>query len=181
MSLPNLLTLLRVPLVFLTALAYDLGWFWVAFTILIVSGLTDWLDGFVARRMGLVSDFGKLMDALVDKVFVLGLYAFLAARQDWPDGAVYAVIVVLAREFLVSGVRMMAASKGWVMPAEKLGKYKTVAQFVSLGALLLVPAWPEASEVFRPLGLAFLAISALLAVISGWGYATALARHSGTD
>ena len=139
MNLPNLLTLSRIPLMFAIVGLMHCHWLGAASLALVLflcAGVSDWLDGYLARRLGLVSNFGKFMDALTDKIFVLGLMiAFVMQYRD----LVFLVLLVLCREFLITGMRMVAASKGVVFAAEKGGKQKTVTQLIALGFLLFIP------------------------------------------
>ncbi|MEZ5276225.1 MAG: CDP-diacylglycerol--glycerol-3-phosphate 3-phosphatidyltransferase [Opitutaceae bacterium] len=137
MNLANLLTLSRIPLMFIiVALLYVdwLGAATVAFVLFVVAGVTDWLDGLVARRQGLVSTFGILMDALTDKVLMLGL---MIALVDLDKVSIFLVLLILGREFMITGMRLVAATKGVVVSAERAGKQKTVTQILSIGAFLL--------------------------------------------
>lgn len=139
MNLPNIITLSRIPLMVVVVWLLERRWTGAALTALVVyvvAALGDWLDGYLARKNKNVSVFGKFMDALTDKIFVLGiLMAFV--EQDWVS--VYWVLAVLCREFLVSGMRMMAAAKGVVVAAERGGKIKTMVQMISMGMLIGVP------------------------------------------
>ncbi len=143
MNLPNALTLIRVPLTFaIVALMYGM-WPWaatIAFWLFIAAAITDWLDGKLARERKIVSNFGKFMDALMDKVLVIGVMIGLLDHdylRPVPDVVVVLlVLLVLTREFLITGLRMMAATRGVVMAAEMGGKIKTVIQMTALGFLL---------------------------------------------
>ena len=128
MNLPNALTLIRLPLTFaIVALMYGI-WPWaatLAFWLYIAAAITDWLDGKLARERNSVSDFGKFMDALVDKVLVIGIMvALLDLGYLRLPGAfvIMLVLMVITREFMISGLRMMAAARGVVMAAERGGK-----------------------------------------------------------
>lgn len=139
----NIVTLLRICLVPVFVLALLSPWpLWFGFSLindgmksLIAAGLfiliscTDWLDGFLARRRGEVSDFGKFMDPLADKILVAAALLALIELGLLPS---WVVLVILAREFIVSGVRMVAASKGVVVAASWYGKAKTVSQMVAI-------------------------------------------------
>ena len=142
-NLPNLLTFSRVPILFLiTGLLY-MQFPWAstaAFIFFIIGALTDWADGYLARKLGLVSNFGKLMDALTDKIFVLGLFLVLLVRDVLPAWALPFLLIMLSREFIVTGLRLVAASNGTVLAAEKSGKQKTVLQILCLALLLLAEA-----------------------------------------
>jgi CDP-diacylglycerol---glycerol-3-phosphate 3-phosphatidyltransferase len=150
MNLPNLITLSRVPLMFLiVGLLYvdHVGVATATFLLFVAAGITDWLDGHLARKRGLVSNFGILMDAVTDKVLLLGIMIALVHLNRVPtrlgDFAlpafipVFLVLLILGREFLITGMRLVAASKGVVVAADKGGKQKTMTQILAVGAFLL--------------------------------------------
>ncbi len=146
MNPPNLLTLSRVPLMFLIVALLYAGWVGaasLAFALFVVAGVTDFLDGHLARKRGQVSGFGKLMDAVTDKVLLLGIMIALVDQNriplpdPWP---VFLVLLILGREFLITGLRLVAASKGVVVSADRGGKQKTVTQILAVGAVLLAEA-----------------------------------------
>ena len=134
MNLPNLVTfsrlLLAVP--FLILLEFS-GWELVAMWIFVVAALTDWVDGWLARRLNQVTELGKLMDPLVDKVLVTGALVALASRGIVPA---WSVTAILFREFLVTGLRAVEASRGVIIPAGWLGKVKAAVQMIAIVALL---------------------------------------------
>jgi CDP-diacylglycerol---glycerol-3-phosphate 3-phosphatidyltransferase len=187
-NLPNLLTLSRIPLMFVIVglmwvdneLAEWTGAATLAFWLFIVAAITDWLDGAIARKRGIVSNFGKFMDALTDKVLVLGIMVALV-RHD-PDLPVTLVLLTLGREFMVSGMRMVVAAKGVVVPADGGGKAKTITQMIAIGFLLATPmlendvtTWtgmsvhPFSGWVHN-IGLLGFVIGTFLAVWSGYRY-----------
>jgi len=134
-----------MPLTFaIVALMYG-TWRWaatIAFWLFIAAALSDWLDGKFARDRNIVSDFGKFMDALCDKVLVLGILIAVLDRDYLRLPGVFVVLLVLVvvtREFMISGLRMMAAARGVVMAAEWGGKIKTIIQLTALGFLLAEP------------------------------------------
>lgn len=148
MNLPNKLTLARVLLVPIFMVAFYLQpgeQKYIALVIFCLAGFTDFLDGYVARKKNLVTDFGKLMDPIADKVLVATAFVLLTQAGRVP-GAV--TVVVISREFLISGVRQLAASKGWVIAAGRAGKLKTMTQMQAIILFLLIdpsarslPAW----------------------------------------
>lgn len=131
MNLPNKLTVVRVLLiplfiVFFLADSVPMHYLW-ALTVFSAASLTDMLDGRIAREQGLVTDFGKLMDPLADKLLVMSaIVCLISAGMVSP----VPVIVILAREFLVSAIRQIAAANGTVLAADKWGKLKTVSQMI---------------------------------------------------
>ncbi|MDQ8192833.1 CDP-diacylglycerol--glycerol-3-phosphate 3-phosphatidyltransferase [Coraliomargarita sp. SDUM461004] len=182
MNLPNLLTLSRIPILFgIVGFLYApfTGASTVAFVLFIIGALTDWADGYFARKQGLVSNFGKLMDALTDKVFMVGLFIALLAHNTLPAWTLPLLLLILSREFLITGLRLVAASSGIVLAAEKSGKHKTVSQIVAAILLLMAVAvrmdFPELlpailGDVLHWGGLTFFVIATLLTVSSGTQY-----------
>ena len=137
MNLPNRLTLLRILLVpaFCAFICMEAGSAQLtAALIFIAAALTDLLDGRIARMRSLVTDFGKLMDPVADKLLVTAAMVFLTAQNRMNAGMCVAFI---AREFIISGFRMVAASRGVVIAAGPLGKYKTTAQMAAIVATIL--------------------------------------------
>jgi CDP-diacylglycerol--glycerol-3-phosphate 3-phosphatidyltransferase len=182
MNLPNLITLSRIPLMFLVVWLMYQGWLGaatLAFWLFILAAVGDWLDGYIARKQNLISTFGKFMDALTDKIFVIGIMIAFVELGTVP---VYWVLIVLCREFLISGMRMMAAAKGVVVAAERGGKTKTLTQLIAVGFLLFVPMlqndvayWlrldfsPYGSYI-QYTGLGLFVLGMYFTVRSGWDY-----------
>lgn len=139
MKLPTLLTLSRVPLLFLIVglLFIDLpGIPSLVFCLFVFAGLTDWFDGYLARKLNQVSNLGKLMDALADKIILLGMFIALLVFELLPTWALALVLLIVVRELLITGMRMVAASSGIILAAELSGKHKTVFQIISIAVLL---------------------------------------------
>ena len=138
MNLPNQLTLLRIALSFgLISFLLTPGLFskLAALVLFTLASFTDWWDGRLARRQGLVSDFGILMDPIADKILVLSaLCAFVQLRVV----PAWMVVLIAAREFIVTGLRLFALGKGTILPAEAAGKHKTVSQIVAISVTLVV-------------------------------------------
>ncbi len=139
-NLPNKLTILRIvmiPLfVFLYESSFSMNYLW-AFVVFALASLTDLLDGKIARKYNLISDFGKLMDPLADKVLVTAaMVCFVADPRALTPS--WVVITILAREFLVTSLRLLAAAKGVVLAADKWGKYKTATTMVWICYTLLL-------------------------------------------
>ena len=132
MNWANRLTLSRLLLTVAFVAALNSPWQYgrtLALIIFLVAGLTDFIDGEIARRYGVVTDFVKLMDPLVDKIMVAAAFISLVPLKAVPAWAATAVV---ARDFLITGLRMMAGAKGIVLPAERLGKQKTSWQVVTV-------------------------------------------------
>lgn len=138
MNLPNKLTLLRVCLipffvVFLLVDIFGAADDWIALAIFIVASLTDMLDGKIARKYNLVTNFGKLMDPLADKLLVSAALICLTAMDRL---AAWIVIVIISREFIISGLRQIASDNGIVIAASYWGKYKTTFQIIMICLLI---------------------------------------------
>jgi CDP-diacylglycerol--glycerol-3-phosphate 3-phosphatidyltransferase len=144
--------------------------------VFIFASWTDWLDGYLARRCDMVSNFGKFMDALMDKIFMIGLFVSILALGMLPKWTLFFVLLVIGREFIVTGLRLIASSEGIVIAAEKLGKIKTVIQIVSVGVLIIWKALSRdwASVVPRSVivffyyaGLILFLVASILTLVSG--------------
>ena len=138
MNWPNRLTLGRLALTVFFVLSLSSNWAYgrtIALVLFILAGISDYFDGEIARRYGIVTKFGKLMDPLVDKVMMAAAFICLV-----PLGAVpaWVAIIVVARDFLITGLRLLASSEGVVLPAEKLGKHKTSWQIATVLFFLLL-------------------------------------------
>lgn len=181
MNLPNKLTLLRIILVpfFIIAMLVNFPFHYlVAGCIFGVASVTDTLDGKIARSRNLVTDFGKFADPLADKILVLtALVCFLQVGLLGSFGAI-PVIIVLFREFAVSGIRLVAASSGKVVSANIWGKIKTVSQMVGISVIFAMQVVLEVlnamkvstgfiSEVFYYIGNGLIWLSTVFTLISG--------------
>lgn len=165
MNLPNKLTMGRVCAIPVFIVVYLLG-FHVAATILfIAAAATDTLDGHIARSQGLVTNFGKLMDPLADKLLTMAAFLVLVGAGQV---ASWMVIIILGREFAVSGLRQIAASDGIVMAAGSTGKVKTVLQMVAI-PMLLLDNWPGC-YLHIPLDDICLWACLIMTIISGVEY-----------
>lgn len=142
MNLPNKLTILRVILipVFLVFLMVDITPYgkWIALAIFIIASLTDLLDGKIARKYNLVTNFGKFMDPLADKLLVCSAMIALVGMDRIPS---WIVIVIIAREFVISGFRLVASDNGVVIAASYWGKFKTTFQMIMV--ILMIADIPK--------------------------------------
>lgn len=186
MNLPNKLTISRVVMIPIFILFFYLNFtahYIVALAVFGIASLTDLLDGKIARKYNLVTNLGKFLDPIADKVLVLSaLVVFLTKPEIFTSVGDWAMIVagcgvvlILAREIIVSGFRMVAAGAGKVIAADIFGKYKTVTQDVAVVVLLIGEAVRELTEhsaglIINYIGLCFFALSVLLTVISGINY-----------
>ena len=163
MNLPNKLTILRVILIpfFVVFMLFDITGAadkWIALVIFCVASLTDMLDGKIARKYNLVTNFGKFMDPLADKLLVCTALICLTSMNRLN---VIVVLVIIAREFIISGFRLIAAENGVVIAANYWGKFKTASQMVMIILLLA-----DLGGIFDTLAQIFIWISLALTVIS---------------
>jgi CDP-diacylglycerol---glycerol-3-phosphate 3-phosphatidyltransferase len=180
MNWANRLTLSRLALTVLFVALLSSSWHYArttALVIFLIAGLTDFIDGEIARRYGVITNFGQLMDPLVDKIMVAAAFISLVPLKAVPA---WAATTVVARDFLITGLRLMASAKGRILPSESLGKQKTSWQIVTIIfflALLSIAelryanntpiwwlrAWSEAGPVL-------VWITVALTIYSGFGY-----------
>jgi CDP-diacylglycerol--glycerol-3-phosphate 3-phosphatidyltransferase len=181
MNWANRLTLSRLGLTVLFVIALNSSWQYgrtTALVLFLIAGLTDFIDGEVARRYGVITNFGKLMDPLVDKIMMAAAFISLVPLRAVPA---WVATTVVARDFLITGLRLMAAAKGRVLPAERLGKQKTSWQIVTVIFFLALFAaselryadegstwWLRAREVAGPILVYFMVA---LTIYSGFGFA----------
>lgn len=131
MNLPNSITLFRIFLVIVFAAAasladvFQVGLYTVALVAFIIATISDWLDGYLARKLDLVTAFGKLIDPLADKILVCTAFVYLSVAEVAP---VWVTALIIGREFLVTGIRQIAVEHGTVIPADQWGKWKTAFQ-----------------------------------------------------
>ena len=163
MNLPNKLTVLRVLMVpfFVLFMLTDIGGAankWIALAIFCVASLTDMLDGKIARARNLVTNFGKFMDPLADKLLVCSAMICMITTGQL---AGWIVIIIIAREFIISGFRLVAADAGIVIAASYWGKFKTVAQMAMIIVLLA-----DFGGVFDMIGNILIWVSLILTIVS---------------
>src|SRR5271156_5825738 len=177
LNLPNQLTVLRLGMCGLLLISMSFDWAYSATAALLIfslASLTDWLDGAIARSRNLVTDLGKLLDPLADKILVAAALISLVERHIAP---MWMVVMIVAREFLISGLRQIAASKQKILAAERIGKHKTISQIVailvSLGHLSLGEFGLQGTILFRFLRAAEMPlywIALVITVLSGGIY-----------
>ena len=165
MNLPNKLTLLRIILVPVFIVVLMTGHYYISAVIFVVASLTDMLDGKIARKYDLVTDFGKLMDPLADKLLVMSALICLVQLGDIPG---WMAIVILGREFAITGLRTVAASSGVVIAAGWTGKIKTVLQMIAV-VLILLRNWPF-SYLGIPMDQIVLWAAVVMTIVSGAEY-----------
>ena len=150
---------------------------WVALAVFIAAGVTDILDGYVARKLGQQSSLGRMLDPIADKLLVSASLLMLAADGTIKGWSLWAAIIILCREILVSGLREYLAELRVSVPVTHLAKYKTTAQLVAIGFLIAGEAGDEIWSYTTLTGLTLLWISALVTLYTGWDYMRAGVRH----
>ena len=185
LALPNLLTygrIVAVPVVVACMYWQDILqgglWLrWVALFIFVAAGITDILDGYVARSWGQQSSFGRMLDPIADKLLVASTLLMLAADGTIRGWSLWAAIVILCREILVSGLREYLAELRVSVPVTQLAKWKTTLQLVAIGFLIAGDAGDLIVPITTQIGLTLLWLSALLTLYTGWDYFRAGVRH----
>lgn len=185
LALPNLLTYGRIAAV--PAVVAAMYWQdvlqgglwlrWVALAIFVVAAVTDILDGYFARSWGQQSNFGRMLDPIADKLLVSSCLLMLAADGTIRGWSLWAAIVILCREILVSGLREYLAELRVSVPVTQLAKWKTTLQLVAIGFLLAGEAGDRIVPVVTPIGLTLIWLSALLTLYTGWDYFRAGVKH----
>ena len=144
LNLPNLITLgriLAVPVIAVLIVAGD-GWRWAGFALYVIAAGSDWVDGYLARRMNLVSPLGRMLDPIADKLLVAILLLLFASTRDFSGLDLVPAAAILVREMLVSGLREFLGPQNVVVHVTALAKWKTTAQLVALGVVVLEPLVP---------------------------------------
>lgn len=178
MNLPNILTMMRIAAIPLLAVLLmspsRTAGFWAA-ALFAVASITDWLDGYLARRMGIVTIFGKFLDPIADKLIVMAALIMILPFDRVPA---WMVLVILGREIIITGLRGIASTEGIVIQASDLGKFKTIFQIVAILGLVLHYNYNWFFGISHPLltvnmhniGMFFLWIATLLTIWSGVDY-----------
>ena len=184
MNWANRLTVSRFFLALFFVVAMSSGWKYghtISLAVFFLAGLTDYADGEIARRFSLITDFGRLMDPLMDKILIAAAFICLVPSNAIPA---WAVVVVVSREFAITGLRLLALAKGRVLAAESLGKHKTFWQIATVIFFLLMLSISEIKgyenpgavpphwfgSVWNAGGTALIALAVTLTLVSGIGY-----------
>ncbi len=173
LNLPNMLTLFRIAIIpvlvglFLTQNVWAL---WGALALYTLGAITDFFDGYLARRWNMMSAFGRFLDPIADKLLVAAMLILIAAFDRLPDLWTIPAIIIMMREMLIAGLREFLGPHRIALPVSKLAKWKTVSQMVAMGFLIM----GRHGDVVLPhtllIGQVGLAIAAVLTVITGWDY-----------
>lgn len=180
-SLPNLLTYGRIAAI--PALVALLFWprddwmRWIALAIYVAAAVTDYLDGWIARAWSQHSAIGRMLDPIADKLLVCALLLMLVADGTIYGWSLWAAIVILCREILVSGLREFLAELQVSVPVSKVAKWKTTAQLLALGFLVAGPAGDKVLPYNTQIGIVMLWLAAILTIYTGWDYLNSGIRH----
>jgi cardiolipin synthase (CMP-forming) len=185
LALPNLLTYARiaaVPVVVLCLYFQEVPrngeWLrWVALAFFVAAGITDFFDGYLARKWGEFSSFGRMLDPIADKLLVAACLLMLVSDGTIRGFSLFAAVVILCREILVSGLREYLAGLNVRVEVTWLAKWKTTLQMIAVGFLVAGDAGDAVFGVVTPIGLSLLWLSALLTLYTGWDYFRAGLRH----
>lgn len=169
MNLPNRLTMVRIAMIPVYLLLLT-GGNWCRFAaglVFAAASITDYFDGKIARERSLITDFGKFMDPIADKLLVLLPFLYFCATEPFGVADVWPVMLMVAREIIVSGFRLVASTKGKVIAADKFGKVKTATQMVTVITMTLRPIIESAIPWFGKIPWALLWLCGVLSVYSG--------------
>ena len=184
-SIPNLLTYGRILCVPLIVLCFfvegklegsDFAR-WVALWIFVIASITDFLDGYLARIWNQTSNIGRMLDPIADKLLVSAILLLVAADGTIAGWSLWAAIIILCREILVSGLREYLAALKVSVPVTRIAKWKTTAQLVAIAFLLAGPAGDKVLPYTTEIGILLLWIAALLTIYTGYDYFRAGLKH----
>ena len=184
-NLPNMLTYARIVAVPLVVLCFFLegrlqstdAARWAAFTIFALASITDFLDGYLARIWKQTSNIGRMLDPIADKLLVSSVLLLVAADGTIAGWTLWAAIIILCREILVSGLREYLAGLKVSVPVTQLAKWKTTVQLVAIGFLLVGPAGDKLIGYATQIGIVLLWISAIITLYTGYDYFRAGLKH----
>ena len=185
LSLPNILTYARIAAipvvvgcVFWESILEGPLWLrWLALAVFIAAGVTDYLDGYYARIWDQQSAFGRMLDPIADKLLVASCLLMLAADNSIHGWTLWAAIVILCREILVSGLREYLAGLRVSVPVTQLAKWKTTIQLIAIGFLIAGEAGEQIIPATTLIGIVLLWMSAILTIYTGWDYFRAGIHH----
>lgn len=185
LSLPNILTYARIAAIpVVVGCVYGQSimdgplWLrWIALAVFIAAGVTDYLDGYIARIWDQQSAFGRMLDPIADKLLVASCLLILAADNSIHGWTLWAGIVILCREILVSGLREYLAALRVSVPVTKLAKWKTTIQLVAIGFLIAGEAGEQILPSTTLIGIVLLWMSAIFTIYTGWDYFRAGIHH----
>jgi cardiolipin synthase len=184
-NLPNLLTYARILAVPLIVLCFYMEgrprptdwWRWASVWIFVVASITDYFDGYIARVWEQTSNIGRMLDPIADKLLVSAILLLLAFDRTIDKWSLWAAIIILCREILVSGLREYLAGLKVSVPVTQLAKWKTTMQLVAIGFLLAGPAGDKILPYTTEVGRALLWVSAIVTLYTGYDYFRAGLKH----
>ncbi len=148
-KLPNRITMFRLLIIIIyipALLAANIVFNYIALILFAIAAISDWLDGYIARKLNIISDFGKVMDPLADKILVISTLLCFVQLGTVPA---WMVVIIIGREFMVNGIRIMAAQEGKIIMASMLGKIKTVVEMTAITTVLLLKVLQDTIEYFN--------------------------------
>lgn len=177
---PNWMTILRIAVAPLIAVLIWLDdvktGYMPALTLFILASISDFIDGWMARRLGVVSRLGAMLDPIADKVLIGTCLVSLAHVTDDGWWFILPAIIIMTREFLISGLREFMAGRSVNMAVSVLAKWKTTLQLVAIGFLIGAPVFPSL-PMANPIGLVLLWVAALVTAQTGYGYYQGVLKH----
>ncbi|MBA70060.1 MAG: CDP-diacylglycerol--glycerol-3-phosphate 3-phosphatidyltransferase [Rhizobiales bacterium] len=185
LNIPNLLTYARILAVPLIVLCFFIegrlhgsdSARWVALVIFVVASVTDFLDGYLARIWDQTSNIGRMLDPIADKLLVASILLLVAADGTIAGWSIWAAIIILCREILVSGLREYLAALKVSVPVTKIAKWKTTVQMLAIAFLLAGPAGDKVLPYTTEAGITLLWIAAIVTIYTGYDYFRAGLRH----
>jgi CDP-diacylglycerol--glycerol-3-phosphate 3-phosphatidyltransferase len=178
LNIPTLLTLLRLIALPVLIWSMAFGFVWVAFWIYMVGAISDYFDGYLARKLNQVTAFGTFLDPIADKIYVAAIFVTLVAMDTLNGLWIIPVILILSRELIVSGLREFMGPRHVTFPVSKLAKWKTAAQMAALAFLILSPLHLG----YFVAGAVLLLGATALTLVTGWDYLkTGLAHMENMD
>lgn len=182
-SLPNILTVSRILAIPAICAAFYLPGAWSAWVPLVLfaaAGITDWFDGYLARKWGQMSDLGRFLDPVADKLLVAAVILMLIAFERIDRITCLAAVVIMCREVTVTGLREFLAELRVKVPVSRLAKWKTTVQLIALGILIVGDYGPDILHV-RLTGEIGLWVAAVLTLYTGWDYLQTGLRHMAAE
>ncbi len=179
-NLPNILTFFRIailPVIIGLIFIPDSWAAWTALTLYIVASITDYLDGYLARKWNVISSVGTFLDPIADKIFIVAILITLAGFDRLEGLWLIPAIIILVREILISGLREFLGPKNIQLPVSKLAKWKTTVQMIALGFLVIGNYGDSILPNTLLYGQWLLTIAAILTVLTGWRYLTEGLKH----
>lgn len=180
MSIPNILTLLRIfaiPVIIAADIYFGTTGRWVAVILFIVAALTDYVDGYLARKWNQISDLGRMLDPIADKLLVAAMLLYFAYRGDLAGIDIWAAVIITCREIFISGLREFMGDKKITLHVSQLAKWKTTIQLVALVIILAAPLFQMSGTI----GSIALWAAAILTAWTGWQYLSAALPHLSGD